>query len=359
MGEIDLRKVLFKFNIDVNAVPYGEGHINDTYFAQVEGDRYILQRINTNVFREPERVMENIVAITKHLRGKIVDRGGDPNRETLTFVKTIDKNTFCRAEDGNYFRMYRFVEDTVSYQSVKNAELFYNSAKAFGRFQNDLADFPAEELFETIPNFHDTRIRFDNLLKAIEENSACRKDEVGAEIEFALSRQKYTGVVVDAIAAGEVPLRVTHNDTKLNNVLFDKRTDEGICVIDLDTVMPGSLLYDFGDSIRFGASTAAEDEKDLDKVQCDLTLFEAFTKGFLEELKGVITPKEVELLAFSAILMTYECGIRFLTDYLNGDTYFKIHYPTQNLDRCRTQFKLVADMEKKMEQMNEIVKKYV
>ena len=351
-----MNEILSKFDIKTDTAPYGEGHINDTYLSQFVPAKYILQRINHTIFKDPESLMKNIAAVTEYLRGKIAARGGDPDRETLTVIKTLDGKDFYRAADGNYYRLYIFVDDTNTYQTVERPLQFYHSARAFGRFQKDLADFPADKLHETIPDFHNTKVRFENFRQAVREDKAGRKKEVEAEIRFALEREKDAGIVVDALQNGELPLRVTHNDTKLNNVLFDKASDEGLCVIDLDTVMPGSLLYDFGDSIRFGASTAAEDEKDLSKVECSLKLFEAFTKGFLEELGGSITEKERELLPFSAKLLTYECGIRFLTDYLNGDVYFKIHRPEHNLDRCRTQFKLVSDMEGKMEQMKRIVK---
>ena len=358
MENHDLRQIIAQFGIEMNYASYGEGHINDTYLAQLMPHQYILQRINHHVFKDPKTLMENIVLVTEHIQRKVRARGGDPMHETLTVVKTQDGKNFYKTEDGQYYRMYLFVDDTNTYQTVSDPLQFYNAARAFGRFQNDLADFPVDKLFDTIPNFHNTKARFAHLLQAIEEDKAGRKHTVEKEIAFALEREKDAAIVVEALAKGEIPLRVTHNDTKLNNVLFDKKTDEGICVVDLDTVMAGSLLYDFGDSVRFGASTAAEDETDLSRVECSLELFEAYTRGFLEELNSSITKRELELLAFSAKLLTYECGIRFLTDYLNGDTYFKIHYPNQNLDRCRTQFKLVHDMENKMAQMRAIVEKY-
>lgn len=358
MKGYDLKEIISHFQVDTDIVPYGEGHINDTYLADSSPYKYILQKINHTIFKDPDSLMENIVAVTDYLRGVIAKEGGDPDRETLTVIKTRDGKNLYRSPSGDYFRMYIFVDNTNVYQMVENKEQFYHAAKAFGKFQKQLSGFDAGRLTETIPEFHNTRSRFEQLKTAIAENKAGRLDEVQPEIEFALAREKEISAVVDALASGELPLRVTHNDTKLNNVLFDKDSGEAICVIDLDTVMPGSLLYDYGDSIRFGASSGAEDETDLSKIYCDLELFDAFTKGFLEELSGSITPKEIELLPFSARLMTYECGIRFLADYLNGDTYFKIHRPAHNLDRCRTQFKLVADMEKKAEQMNEIVKKY-
>ena len=358
MKGYDLKEIISHFQVDTDIVPYGEGHINDTYLADSSPYKYILQKINHTIFKDPDSLMDNIVAVTDYLRGVITKEGGDPDRETLTVIKTRDGKNLYRSPSGDYFRMYIFVDNTNVYQMVENKEQFYHAAKAFGKFQKQLSGFDAGRLSETIPEFHNTRSRFEQLKTAIAENKAGRLGEVQPEIEFALAREKEISTVVDALASGDLPLRVTHNDTKLNNVLFDKDSGEAICVIDLDTVMPGSLLYDYGDSIRFGASSGAEDETDLSKMYCDLELFDAFTRGFLEELSGSITPKEIELLPFSARLMTYECGIRFLADYLNGDTYFKIHRPAHNLDRCRTQFKLVADMEKKAEQMNDIVKKY-
>lgn len=359
MKACDLKEIISQFQVETEVIPYGEGHINDTYLADSSPYKYILQKINHNIFKDPYSLMDNIEAVTAYLREAIQKEGGDPNRETLTVIKTRDGKNLYKTKNGDFYRMYIFVDNTNTYQMVENKEQFYYAAKAFGKFQNQLSDFDASRLTETIPEFHDTRSRFAQLKAAIAENKMGRLDSVQKEVEFALAREKDAGIIVDALANNEIPLRVTHNDTKLNNVLFDKKTDKAICVIDLDTVMPGSMLYDYGDSIRFGASSGAEDETDLSKIYCDLDLFDAFSKGFLEELSDSITAKEVELLPFSAKLMTYECGIRFLTDYLNGDTYFKIHRPNHNLDRCRTQFKLVADMEKKMDEMKAIVAKYV
>ncbi len=359
MKKSELSEIIKHFSVNVTICPYGEGHINDTYLAEHQPDKYILQKINHSIFSDPYALMENIEAVTNYLHSVIEQEGGDASRETIEVIKTTDGKNLYKTEDGDFYRMYSFVDDTITYQSVESTEVFYSSARAFGKFQKQLADFDASVLTETIPNFHNTPARLEQLKEAIRNNKAGRLDEVKDEIEFALAREKEMSAVVDAMMAGEIPLRVTHNDTKLNNVLFDRETDKAICVIDLDTVMPGSMLYDYGDSIRFGASSGAEDETDLSKIYCDLELFEAYTKGFLEELSDSITPKEAELLAFSAKLMTFECGIRFLADYLNGDTYFKIHRPKHNLDRCRTQFKLVYDMEQKMDQMNDIVKKYL
>lgn len=344
------------FGIETDCVPYGGGHINDTFIASRDGRPYVLQRINTKVFNNPEALMENIHSVTNHLRKKIKENGGDPNRETMSVLLTEDGQKFYRDADGDCYRVCVFVQDSITLESVSAPEEFYQSAKAFGKFQNMLSDFPAEQLHETIEKFHDTPNRVSHLKEAIEKNISGRLDSCRKEVEYALEQVKETSIVCDALKDGSIPYRVTHNDTKLNNVLFDKNTLEGLCVIDLDTVMPGSLLYDFGDSLRYGANTAAEDEKDLDKVTFDLELFEAFTKGFLSEVKESLTEREKELLAFSAKLLTYECGIRFLTDYLNGDTYFKIKYPEHNLVRAKNQFKLCQDIDSKMEEMNRIVK---
>lgn len=353
-----LSDIVKQFNFEINIESYGNGHINDTYISNSES-KYILQRINSSIFKNPEEVMENIVGVTEFLREKIIAAGGDPDRETLTVINTNDGKSFYKTEDGNYFRMYKYIEDAFGYDTVEFPRQFYEAARAFGKFQNMLADYPAEKLHDTIPLFHDTKKRLADFEEAVANDAVGRRALVKDEIDFILARKADASVVLDAIAAGEVPIRVTHNDTKLNNVLLDAKTGEGVCVIDLDTVMPGSLLYDFGDALRFGASSGAEDEIYLDKIYFDLELFEAFTKGFIKEVGGVLTPKEIELLAFSAKLLTYECGMRFLGDYLNGDVYFKTHREHHNLDRARTQIKLVADIEKKLDRMNEIVRKYI
>jgi Ser/Thr protein kinase RdoA (MazF antagonist) len=354
----NLNEVISKFDITNSIEPYGDGHINDTYLAKAD-TKFILQRINHSIFKNPEKLMENIQNVTEHLGKKIKEEGGDVTRETLTIIKTLDGKSFYKDEDGNYFRMYVFIDNATTYQKIENPMHFYSAAKAFGKFQKNLADFPAESLYESIPNFHNTVSRFEDFKKAVEEDKMGRAKDVQKEIEFAFARAKDCGIIVDAIASGEVPVRVTHNDTKLNNVMIDDATGEGLCVIDLDTVMPGSLLYDYGDSMRFGTNNSDEDDKNLDNVFCRLDLFEAFTKGYMEELRETLTPKEIELLPFSAKLMTFECGIRFLGDHLNGDTYFKIHRENHNLDRARTQFKLVYDMEQKEEEMKKIVAKYL
>ncbi len=352
MGLIEILK---HFNISVEPSLYGNGHINDTYIVHSD-PKYILQRINKNVFTNPPAMMENIMGVTSFLREKIQAAGGDPDRETLRYMFADDGNPYFIDDDGEYYRTYQYVDGVISCTTVEDPSQLYHAAKAFGRFQNMLADYPAETLHETIVQFHDTRKRFGDFVKAVQENKSGRADLCKEEIQFVLDREADCNVVVEAIEKGEIPLRVTHNDTKLNNVLLDEKTGEGVCVIDLDTVMPGSLLYDYGDALRFGGSSGAEDEKDLDKIWFVMENFEAFTKGFLEELVS-ITDKELELLAFSIKLMTLECGSRFLADFINGDTYFKTKYPEHNLVRARTQFKLVADMEKRMDEMNAIVHK--
>lgn len=298
--------------------------------------------------------MENISGVTSYLKKKITEQGGNPQRETLQIIPTKEGKNFFVTEDGAYYRMYDFIEDAVSYDEVKDAKDFYESAVAFGRFQKLLAEYPAETLHETIPDFHNTGKRFLDMEKAIAEDKAGRKHLVEKEIGFVYDRKAEITILTDLQKKGELPLRVTHNDTKLNNIMMDKKTGKGICVIDLDTVMPGLALYDFGDSIRFGANTAAEDEPDLSKVSLNLELYYIYKKGYLQGSDRSLTAKEIEMLPMGAKLMTLECGMRFLTDFLNGDTYFKIHRENQNLDRCRCQFALVKDMEEKWLEMKTV-----
>ena len=365
-----MSSVNFKVENIINAFPaYGEvvgyrpitaGHINDTYvveYKMADGtvSQYLLQRINTVVFKKPVEVMENVVGVTAHLRKKIKENGGDPERETLTVYPAKDGKNYYASETEGFWRMYNFVGDTFSISELTNPEDFKNAALSFGNFQNLLADYPIDTLYETIENFHFTPARFENLKASIEKNASGRKNEAMPEIEFALAREKDCSVITDLLASGDLPVRVTHNDTKLNNVLFDNTTKKGLCVVDLDTVMPGSSLYDFGDSIRFGANTAAEDEKDLSKVTLSLEYFKAYVDGYLEAAGESLTDNEIKYLAFSAKLLTFECGIRFLADFIDGDVYFKTEYPEHNLVRARTQFKLVADIEAKYDEMMHIV----
>lgn len=331
------------------------GHINRTYVISFSnGEKRLLQQINNTVFKKPLELMENVVKITDFLREKIAEEGGDPTRETLKVHFTNDGKNCYIDSLGQYWRFYNFVDNAFSYNSIENDELFYRAGAAFGKFQSQLAEFPIDTLFDTIPDFHHTYKRFLNLKAAAEKNVADRKSKVEEELRFAFDREDDTKIIVDLIEKGEIPVRVTHNDTKLNNIMFDSETKTPVCVVDLDTVMPGSALYDFGDAIRFGASTAAEDEKDLSKVSMDLNLYEKYVKGYLSTAGRSLTEREIEFLPFSAKLLTFECGMRFLTDYLDGDVYFGTAYPEHNLDRCHTQFKLVADMEQKFEEMKRI-----
>ncbi len=343
--------------------PYGNGHINDTFLLRCTSPdqnetKFILQRMNHDIFKTPPQLMENVVQVTQHLRRTILSQGGDPNRETLNVLQTRNGADWYQDSSQNYWRVFPFIERSVCLEKVESEKDFYDSAVAFGNFQRQLADFPVRKLHETIPNFHNTSSRFEDFQKAVQEGDQSRAALAQAELAFALDRKQDTAVLTNLLAEGKLPLRVTHNDTKLNNILFDADTHKALCIIDLDTVMPGLSLYDFGDSIRFGANTGAEDETDLSKVELDLSLFEAFTKGYLEGCAGSLTPKEIEMLPMGAKLMTYECGIRFLADFLTGDHYFKTHREHHNLDRARTQFKLVADMEAKWHDMTVIVKKY-
>lgn len=343
-------------------VPYGSGHINDTYrltFNTESGtERFILQRMNKSIFTKPVELMENVSGVTSWLKKKIVENGGDVKRETLNLMDSKEGKTYFVDAEGEYWRVYLFVENATCFDAVKDENDFYQSAVAFGNFQRLLADYPAATLHETIVNFHNTVDRFAKFKKAVEADVCGRAASVQEEIKFVMDREAFAHVLCDLQAEGKMPLRVTHNDTKLNNIMIDDVTGKAICVIDLDTVMPGLSVNDFGDSIRFGASTGAEDEPDLSKISCDLNLYEVYVKGFIEGCAGALTDIELENLPTGAMMMTFECGMRFLTDYLEGDTYFKIHREGHNLDRCRTQFKLVADMESKLSEMKAIVEKY-
>ncbi len=342
---------------------YGEGHINDTFCVCVrkennENVRFILQRINSNVFKEPVKLMENIVNVTNYLKNIIIKNGGDYKREVLNLVKNKDNKDYFIDSDGHIWRVFYFIEDIFCLQSIEKSEHFYESAKSFGRFMKQLNDFPVETLYETIPRFHYTPNRLENLKVAIKNDKARRVGLVKEEIEFALAREKDCYYLIDKLSKKELPLRVTHNDTKLNNILLDKETEKGICIVDLDTIMPGLCAYDFGDSIRFGATTASEDEPETSKMHFDIYLFEIYAKGYLEETKDILTNEEKLSLVWGSKLMTLECGIRFLTDYLDGDIYFKTSHDNHNLDRARTQFKLVYEMEQNFDKMFEIIMKY-
>ena len=365
MENKEIMEVIRKFDFQgelQECIPYGSGHINDTFRLafcfEGRNKRYILQRMNKNIFLNPEELMDNVSGVTAWLRKKILADGGDVERETLNLVNTRDGRPFYKDSCGEYWRAYLFIEDATSFDQVENDDDFYQSAVAFGHFQRLLSDYPAATLHETIKDFHNTTDRLRKFKEAIINDVCGRAAEVKPEIQFVLEREKLAHILCDLQKNGEIPLRVTHNDTKLNNILIDNKTGKAICVIDLDTVMPGLSVNDFGDSIRFGASTAAEDEKDLSKVFFDMHLYELYVKGFIEGCGGALTEIEKDMLPVGAMVMTFECGMRFLTDYLEGDHYFKIHREGHNLDRCRTQFKLVKDMEEKLQQMKDIVKKY-
>lgn len=348
----------FGLPADAEATPILSGHINDTFVVQGPEKRLILQRINHFVFPSPQNIMENILGVTDFLREKIRQQGGDPDRETLTVVRTTDGGSFFVDDGGNYWRCTIYIENATSHETVENPAMLEEAGRAFGQFQHLLSGYPADTLHEIIPDFHNTPARYRQLQDAVAKNAAGRLGEVQAELDFAAAREKDCALLMDLLAQGELPLRVTHNDTKMSNVLLDDATGKAVCVIDLDTVMPGLCAFDFGDSIRAGASTAAEDEADLSKVHFDLDLFEAYTKGFLSAAGQALTEKELATLPDGAKLMTLEVGMRFLADYLNGDVYFRTAYPTHNLDRARNQFKLVEEMEEKRADMDRIVKKY-
>ncbi len=337
--------------------PFGNGHINSTYKIRTFNDVFILQKINHNVFKNPCKLMENIVAVTSFIKEKEAKFDTENADKTLTVIKTLSGNNLVHTENGEYYRLQKCI-DAITVDSG-DLDILLTVGETFGKFQNQLAEFPANTLYEVIPNFHNTAKRYLDLEESINNNLKDRVASVENEIEYARSFKDQTAVIVDGLNSGEIPLRVTHNDTKLNNVLLDKDTFKGICVIDLDTIMPGSYLYDYGDALRFAASSAAEDENDLSKIFFDMDKFEAFTNGYVSQLKNKLTESEIELMPFSVELMTYECGIRFLTDYLNGDTYFKIHYPEQNLRRAKAQFALAKDIHNKIPQMKKIINKYL
>ena len=345
--------VASKFKLIGNLVsvePYGSGHINVTYLAVTDEKRYILQKINNNLFKEVDKLMNNIYLVTEHLKKK------SPDKPVLTLVKTVNDEPYL-SYDGEYYRVYEFIENSVCLQIPRDPSEFAASAVSFGDFACMLGDFDATQLYEILPNFHNTVERFKKFEKALANNLSQRAHLAEEEINFALARKGIVDTIVSLIENKQMPLKVTHNDTKLNNVLLDEQTLEGLAVIDLDTVMPGSVCYDFGDSIRFGCNSSYEDEEDLSKVYFKMDMFEAYVKGYLSTMKN-ITEVEKEHLVDGAILMTFECGIRFLSDFLDGDTYFKTTKVNHNLFRCRTQFKLVSEMEKNKELMLEIVRKY-
>ena len=349
-----LSQVLSRFQLVGNPVScerYGCGHINVTYLVVTDaGLRYILQKINNHVFPNVPKLQENIAAVTGHLRKQTEEKHG-----VLTLIPTLDGATYYYEEEAGYWRIYDFIEDSICLQLPETPEDFYQSAIAFGTFQQQLKDFPAHTLYETIPNFHNTPDRYRIFKEVLAKDPLGRAKDVQAEINFALAHEEIGSKLYKMLQDGQLPLRVTHNDTKLNNVMLRADSRTPLCVIDLDTTMPGLSAYDFGDSIRFGAAVAKEDEQDLGRVYMSLDLFRIYTRGFLKACPG-LTQNEKDVLPLGALTMTLECGVRFLTDYIDGDHYFSCYRNGQNLDRCRTQFKMVADMETKWEEMSAVVR---
>lgn len=353
----DVRAIARQFQITgdfVDAAPYGSGHINDTYCVNYDQGgtaiRYIFQRLNHNVFKRPGALMENVQRVTTHLAARVSGRP-DASRRVLTLIPAVDGRGWHVDPEGSHWRAYIFIEKARTYDLVESPAQAFQAARAFGQFQKMLADLPAPRLHDTIPDFHHTPRRFAALEKAVEADAANRAASARAEIEFALARKPMCGVLLEA----NLPERVTHNDTKLNNVMLDDATGEGVCVIDLDTVMPGLALYDFGDSVRTTTSPAKEDERDLSKVRMQFPMFEALARGYLSTAGEFLTPAEKRLLPVAGKLITFEIGLRFLTDYLAGDVYFKVHREGHNLDRCRTQFKLVESIAQQEPEMNKLV----
>lgn len=361
--EQQLQEVSKKFQIYgeiLHAEPCKIGHINETYTATYDQGgtrvRYIHQKINQNVFRDPEAVMENVMRVTTHVRNKLVsDNLRDITRRALTVVPTRTGHSFFRNGAGDFWRTFVFIEGVQTFEAVQTPGQAYQAGYAFGHFQKLVCDMPGGRLFETIPNFHNTRMRFGSLQKAIQEDHYNRAQTAKSEIEFALKQEEIVDVLLAALASGEIPERVTHNDTKFNNVMMDVVTGTAMCVVDLDTVMPGLIHYDFGDMIRTTTSPTVEDELDLAKVEMQMPMFEALARGYLDGAAGFLTPAEKSYLAFAGKLITFTIGMRFLTDFLNGDKYFRVHRPKHNLDRCRTQFKLVESIHRQQDKMQGFV----
>lgn len=360
-----IRRIAEQFCMDgqlQNVIPIVQGHINDTYClvtaTETGKQQYALQAINQYVFKQPELVMENICSVTRFLQQKITAAGGDPLRETLNVIPTRTGKSFYVDENGDYWRVYNYISGASTYDTVQNEQHLYHAGYAFGKFQTMLADFPIETLHDTIPDFHNTKKRLNDFFEAVERDACGRAASVRPEIEFIRQRVDDASYLINLQERGILPTRVTHNDTKYNNIMIDDITGKALCVIDLDTVMPGLSAYDYGDAIRFAASAAAEDETDLSKVHLDMKLFELFTSGFVSAVAGFLSDDELAALPWGARIITLELASRFLADHLNGDQYFKIHRENHNLDRARSQLALVADMEKRFPEMQEICERY-
>lgn len=340
----------------------GNGHINETVLLVFDDNgtkkELVLQKINKYVFHHPDELMENMVGVTEFLRKKVIASGGDPEREVLTVIPAADGRSFYIDEDGEYWRLTKCISNVCCREMASGPDEFRKAGYAFGHFQSQLSEYPAETLHETIPFFHDTRVRYRNFIKSVEEDKMGRAASCANEIKFILDRKSTAFYLMDSFDKGDFPLRVTHNDTKFNNILFDLDTGEPICILDLDTVMPGLAMSDFGDAIRTGACTAVEDEPDVDKVKCDIELFDSFSDGFITGCNGKLTEHEINALPTGALVATYEQGLRFLADYLDGDVYFRTAYPEHNLVRTHTQIRMVEELEAKWDKLQNIIQKY-
>lgn len=361
MQKNELQEVLRHFQLVGTFDRFEEitsGNVNSTYhvfYQTPQGEQQLtLQNINHYVFKDPQAVMENIERVTCHLHRRLCEKGLDPMRRVLHTVSTLE-NTPLYVDGENYWRMFYYIDGATAYNSVVKPEHFYETGCAFGAFQRDLCDFPIAQLHDTLPGFHDTPARYRVFEQAVAEDRAGRVAELSREIAFLRARQKMMGSIVERLQDGTLPLRVTHNDTKINNVLIDDCTDEAICVIDLDTVMPGSSLYDYGDAIRYGANTGAEDEQDVTKISLDLEMYTRFTQGFLSRVNGFLSPEEILLLPLGVKVITCELAMRFLTDYIEGDRYFKVRYPGHNLVRAHAQMRLLEDVEAKADCMQQLI----
>lgn len=365
-SENKLKAIISKFAIDGELLRIdtnNSGNINKTFiatFKMKDGTerKYLIQKINTSVFTEPYKLMKNIEGVTNYLT-KALARAKDPSHKTLEVIKTKEGGPLCIIEEANgtreYYRAYNYIDNAISYDSSINPQIVYSTGAAFGNFQRLLRGYPMSRLEETIKDFHNTPKRYQRFLEDIKIDPQNRALEVAREIVYILQREDLTSLIIDKLGSSEVPFRVTHNDTKVNNVMMDRDTGKAVAVIDLDTVMPGSLLFDYGDGVRSTASSASEDETDLSKVYLDMELFAAYTDGYLSEMAPFMTDTEISLMAPSIEVITLELAIRFLNDYINGDTYFKINYPQHNLDRARNQLQLVIDIERKIDEMNEYI----
>ncbi len=365
IDERNIKGVFKRFNHEgkyVSCSPLGNGHINDTYLIiSKDGDilkKYVLQRINNYVFKEVDKLMHNAYAVSKHIYDGLVAKGISPKNRCLNYLDTKLGSKYTRHK-GKYYRAYEYIDDVVSIQVVKDKKNYYQSAVAFGRFQKQMNDFEASGLYDTIPDFHNTRVRYNNLLKAIDEDLAGRKSKVQGIIDEYIAYEKYVDIITNGMEDGSIPIRVTHNDTKINNVLLDKETYKGVCVIDLDTVMRGSMLFDFGDAIRSGVSSSDEDEGNSKLVICRVDFFKAYAEGYLSKVKDIATEAEVALFAISGLIMTIECGMRFITDYLEGDKYFKVNDSEHNLRRAITHLALAKSIEDTLPIMEKYIQEIV